>query len=286
MPIDPEYAKRTACRDHAKVYTGELRGSLRMHFFSECRGKSATRTWFSCKFNHTIVNTKRLLALSVGNPDSIITLDYGYGFERYGWYDGWGSGWDITASGRQLHSSGSMQKTTNLPEALLLAEHRLGIAAEVDHEKVQSLCKAHHDGNTSSCRRVDCRYDHDLIESKRMENLVRWPPGDMSDYDALTAECHITNGNVRWKITMKPAAFATLPSTNPLAQTIPSRPFSFEDESLLTVIRHMERVCGLTVIERATKHFEQMTHGTVDLTTDRTNRAQCLKSDRISVNQD
>lgn len=63
--------------------------------------------------------------------------------------------------------------------------------------------------------------------------------------EALTVECNITNGRVLWKITMKPGAFETLPSTNPIAQTLPPRPFSYEDEDLLKVIRYMERVVGI-----------------------------------------
>lgn len=59
-------------------------------------------------------------------------LDYGYGFERYGAYEGWSSGWEVTVNGKELHSGGSHQKTYNLPKSLLLAEHRLGMIAKGD----------------------------------------------------------------------------------------------------------------------------------------------------------
>lgn len=69
----------------------------------------------------------------------------------------------------------------------------------------------------------------------------------MSDYEALTVECRVTNGHALWKIIMKPAAFSTLSQTDPVAQRIPSRPFNHEDEDLLKVIRHMEKIVGITV---------------------------------------
>jgi len=75
----------------------------------------------------------------------------------------------------------------------------------------------------------------------------------MSDYDSLTVECKVTGGHILWKIVMKPEAFAKLSPTAPIAQTIPPRPFSYEDEDLLKVIRHMENIVGVTVSDRFVK---------------------------------
>lgn len=64
------------------------------------------------------------------------------------------------------------------------------------------------------------------------------------DCEFLTLECKVTGGSAMWKITLKPAAFEMLSFTNPSSSTIPARPFSYEDEDLLKVIKHMERVVG------------------------------------------
>lgn len=69
----------------------------------------------------------------------------------------------------------------------------------------------------------------------------------MSDYDTLSVECTVIGGRFLWKIILKPDAFAKLSSTEPIAHIIPPRPFSYEDEDLLKVIRHMERIVGVTV---------------------------------------
>ncbi|KAF8651625.1 hypothetical protein AX16_004666 [Volvariella volvacea WC 439] len=250
MPVSDEYAARTACRDHARICTRELRGSLRGSFYSDCEFRSyhgSSGRW--CKFSHTIFNTTRVLNLGGESRDFLVQLNYGYGFERYGAYENWADGWNVIVNGENLGSSGSQQKTYDIPKSLLLAEHKLGMKAkgdpEVKYDKVQSICTAHY--QHSRCQRIDCRYDHNLVDAKRIESLVRWSPGGMSpDYETLTVECRVTGGRARWKVILKPDAFAKLSPTDPLARTIPPRPFSYEDEDLLKVIRHMERVVGLT----------------------------------------
>lgn len=64
------------------------------------------------------------------SQDFVVKLNYGYGFERYGAYDGWASGWEVEVNKRSLGSVGSHQKTNDLPESLLLAESNLGIKAK------------------------------------------------------------------------------------------------------------------------------------------------------------
>lgn len=83
-------------------------------------------------------------------------LDYGYGFERYGTYEDWTSGWNVTVNGRNLGSNGSMEKTYNLPKSLLLAEYKLGMIkkAEPDVRKLQmlNLCYTDHSVNSGNIR--------------------------------------------------------------------------------------------------------------------------------------
>jgi hypothetical protein len=64
------------------------------------------------------------------------------------------------------------------------------------------------------------------------------------DYEALTVECRATGGRILREIILKPEAFAKLSPTCPIAQTIPPRPFSYEDEDFPKVVRHMERIVG------------------------------------------
>ena len=47
---------------------------------------------------------------------------------------------------------------------------------------------------------------------------------------------------------MKEAVFAKLEATDPIAQRILSRPYSYESAELLDVIRHMEQVVGLAAM--------------------------------------
>jgi hypothetical protein len=91
--------------------------------------------------------------------------------------------------------------------------------------------------DNSNCHRNNCRYDHDIIDCTRIEKLARWTPRGMSDYEYLTVECKATNGRIRWKIIIKPDALQDLKTINPIAQTIPSPPFEYEDDGLLTVIK-------------------------------------------------
>jgi hypothetical protein len=115
--------------------------------------------------------------------------------------------------------------------------------SQPQHAKVQSLCQAHHDRN--ACRRPDCKFDHDLVDSARIEKLARWVPHVMGDYDALTVECRVVEGKTTWKIMLKEAVFEGLKATDPIARRIPSRPYSYEAAELLDVVRHMEDIVGL-----------------------------------------
>lgn len=113
---------------------------------------------------------------------------------------------------------------------------------QTQYAKVQSLCRAHYELN--ACQRPDCKFDHDLVDSARIKRLVRW--GEVADnYDALTVECRVVEGQTTWKIILKEAAFAKLKATDPIARRIPSRPYSYEAAELLDVVRHMEQVVGL-----------------------------------------
>ncbi|KAH7883472.1 hypothetical protein F5I97DRAFT_1815357 [Phlebopus sp. FC_14] len=246
MPVSSDYAARTACRDHANICTKELRGSLRFMFYSECEG----RRQYGCKFSHTIFNTKRVVRLGGGKQDFHVKLDYGYGFERYGTYEGWSDGWDVTVDGKEYRSHGNMEKTFDIPKALLLAEKRMGLKKagdpDVPHVKSQSLCMAHYEG--AGCQRSDCRYDHDLVDGTRIEKLARWKEQGMSpNFDFLSLECKAKGGVVKWKITMKPDAFKELNATDSFSRTIPPRPFNYESDNLLDVIKQMEQTVGLKV---------------------------------------
>ncbi|KAF8912256.1 hypothetical protein CPB84DRAFT_1841925 [Gymnopilus junonius] len=111
MPINEKYAARTACRDHSRINTRELRGSLRGMFYSDCEA----RRNYGCKFSHTIFNTKRILKLGGASQDFLIKLDYGYGFERYGAYEGWADGWEVTVNGKNLAPAVAPLKYTICP---------------------------------------------------------------------------------------------------------------------------------------------------------------------------
>ncbi|KDR74430.1 hypothetical protein GALMADRAFT_141468 [Galerina marginata CBS 339.88] len=240
-PNHAEYAARTACRDHSKVCTRELRGSLRGVFYSDCEQKRNN----GCKFSHSIFNTEKVLKLGGESRNFVISLDYGYGFERYGAYETWSFGWDVKVNGEYLGSRSSNQKTYNLPKSLFLAENKLAmIATDAKSEKVQSLCRAHY--NHTSCRRANCRYDHDLIDAKRIQHLGRWSnEGMVPSYQILSVECRVTDGRAMWKITLKPDAFAKLSPTSPIALAIPFWPFSREGEDLLAVVKLLEAVVGV-----------------------------------------
>jgi hypothetical protein len=73
MPVPDEYAARTACRDHARICTKELRGSLRGHFYSECEGR---HYYGRCKFSHTIFNPARVLSLVCSLIKFLFMLSY------------------------------------------------------------------------------------------------------------------------------------------------------------------------------------------------------------------
>ncbi|KAF9224529.1 hypothetical protein BS17DRAFT_702542 [Gyrodon lividus] len=246
MPVNNDYAARTVCRNHGRICTKELRGSMRMVF---CTGCDAKHDNFNCKFSHTIFNTSRVMKLGGGDQDFHVKLDYGYGFERYGAYDGWTSGWDVTANGHTHRSPGSRVKTYDFPKALLWAESQVGLThkgdPDVTYDKVQSLCKSHYKG--SGCQRADCRYDHDLMDAERIEKLARWKGRGTDEYEYMTLECRATGGRILWKITMKSDAFKELRVTDPIARTIPARPFSLEDGNLLDLVKRVEGVVGLTV---------------------------------------
>ncbi|KAF8555312.1 hypothetical protein OG21DRAFT_922427 [Imleria badia] len=251
MPVNDEYAARTTCRDHTLVNTQPLRGSLRGQFYSQCE---KARFDYRCKFSHTIFNINRVH--KIGNRDGrksyIVSLDYGHGFERYGCYEGWDSGWDVRVPDGSGYPPGPSKyvghaRVHDLPKALLLEEAHTGLRAAGDaltqYGKVQSLCRAHHELN--ACQRPDCKFDHDLVDSARIEKLARWVPRDTDNYDVLTVECRVVEGQTTWKIILKEAAFAKLKATDPIAHHITSRPYSYEAAELLDVVRHMEQVVGL-----------------------------------------
>jgi hypothetical protein len=72
-----------------------------------------------------------------GGADCVVTLDYGYGFERYGAYEDCRSGWDVTLNGRKLLRWSD--KTYDLPKSFLIAERELGIVAKGD----PAVCRYH-----------------------------------------------------------------------------------------------------------------------------------------------
>ncbi|KAF8073322.1 hypothetical protein FPV67DRAFT_1736479, partial [Lyophyllum atratum] len=215
--------------------------------YSDCEGRPAHD--YVCKYSHTILNTKRIVRLGKNSPIFSIRLEYGYGFERYGMCDGWTDGWDVFVNDINLGSAGYDEKTYNLPKSLLLAEHKLGIKTfnpstdKANVRKVQSICRSNHD--RGFCRfKNGCRYDHDLIDSRRLERLVRWADEGMSPHrDYMSVECRVEGGVGRatptWRVTLKPYAFAKLGlGSNRIEET-------YEGGDLLGVVRRMERVVGL-----------------------------------------
>lgn len=76
--------------------------------------------------------THLLFQAGENNANFFVKLEYGYGFERYGAYEDWRSGWNVTVNGKKLHSCGSTEKTYAIPMALLLAEHKLKIKSKGD----------------------------------------------------------------------------------------------------------------------------------------------------------
>ncbi|KAF5346604.1 hypothetical protein D9758_013480 [Tetrapyrgos nigripes] len=237
--VSNDYAARTPCKKHMMEYTGQATGSMRWSTYSDCEYRSLN---YSCRYSHHIFNTKRILKLGNG----IIRLNYGYGFERYGGYDDQKSGWDIKLDDKILCSDG--QKTWDLPKSILFAELTQKItwkgAPEVQYEKKQSLCPDYQKGLCS--RGSQCRFDHDLVDERRLQKLVRWPVDHIgTEGSYMTVECHNTGSSVRWKITLNPDAFEKLNKNDPIARTIPPRPFSREGSVLLDLIREMEKIVGI-----------------------------------------
>ncbi|KAF8073325.1 hypothetical protein FPV67DRAFT_1477363 [Lyophyllum atratum] len=240
--VPDEYAARTVCSPHSRRCTKSFLG----RFYSDCEGRPVHD--YVCKYSHTILNTKRILRLGINDksPNFSIRLEYGYGFERYGMYDGWTDGWDVFVNDLNLGSAGYDEKTYNLPKSVLLAEHKLGMktfnpSADKADGKVQSICRNTHD--RGFCRfKNACRYDHDLIDSRRLERLVRWADEGMSPHrDYMTVECRVEGGAPTWRITLKPDAFAKLGLGSNRIQE------AYEGGDLLGVVRRMEQVVGLNL---------------------------------------
>jgi len=175
----------------------------------------------------------------------------------------------VSVNGKALHSGGSHEKVHDLPkfqnlyclwrknwrqwqrEIQRCADPRLQICDPLNmifyriqpqYPKLQTLCPS--DYRDLACRSANCRYDHNLVDSKRIEQLAcpQWAYSGMDMVDYLSVECRVRDGRATWKITLKPAAFAKLQPGGQSARIVPPRPFSYEDEDLLNVIRHMEGV--------------------------------------------
>ncbi|KAF9557010.1 hypothetical protein CPC08DRAFT_710735 [Agrocybe pediades] len=242
MPITKDQAAKTVCREHLKVNTNPLRGSLRHTWYSQCEATSATRSNWSCKFSHTLINIDRITRLA---KEFTVSLNYGYGFERYGSHDDWRSGWEVEVNGVKYRSGSSTVPVHNLPKSILLAEEQLGLPAySSSSEKIQAICKFFH--SDRGCNREGCRFDHNVIVTKRFENLVRWGDKGMSpNYEFLSVECRATGGKSTWKITMKPDAFKMLRDNDEMAKKVPPRPFSRQNENLFTLVKELEGIMGI-----------------------------------------
>ncbi|KAF4618873.1 hypothetical protein D9613_009656 [Agrocybe pediades] len=246
MPITKDQAAKTVCREHLKENTTPLRGSLRHNWYSQCEATSATRSTWSCKFSHTVINIERITRLGKQAEEFTVSLDYGYGFERYGSYEYCRSGWDVEVNGVKYRSGGSMMKVYNLPKSIMLAEGKLELPAySPSSGKIQAICKFF--DSDRGCNRDDCKFDHNVIDTKRFENLVRWGAQEISpDYEYLSVECRTTGGKPTWKITMKPDAFKKLTDSDEMAKKLPPRPFSRQNENMFTLLKEMEGVMGIT----------------------------------------
>ncbi|ESK83107.1 hypothetical protein Moror_6055 [Moniliophthora roreri MCA 2997] len=249
--VSDEYANRTPCIKHSRVYAGEARGSMRHNTYSSCE---FTDRNFRCRYSHTAFNTKRVVELGRKNDallgSVIVKLEYGYGFERYGAYEGPDSGWDVTVDGRDL----ARGRRRNLPKSLLLAELSAGItskgAPDHQYEKKQSMCMDRQ--KSAGCPRgVNCKYDHDIVDSTRLESLATAFSDGNPGYDTrdfLALECHIsgTDGDaVVWKIMMKPDAFRGVKANDPLKAKIPANQIVFDGNDLLDILNRLEDFVGL-----------------------------------------
>ncbi|KAF9240268.1 hypothetical protein BU15DRAFT_74184 [Melanogaster broomeanus] len=221
----------------------ELRGSMSVSFLSNCQAKHYT----SCKFSHTIFNTDRVIKLGRGSEDFHVKLDYGYGFERYGSYEGWSSGWDVIVEREKPTGRVAVWKKLTIFQNLSYWRRVRWDSSTKSRAFVNPIMKAR------DCLRPDCRYDHDLMDGARIEKLVRWSAWGTDTFDFMTLECRKSGGRVQWKITMKPDAFKQLRVTDPIARTIPARPFSLEDANLLDLVKRVEGVVGLVVSDFSDK---------------------------------
>ncbi|KAJ7681354.1 hypothetical protein B0H17DRAFT_1231023 [Mycena rosella] len=245
MPAHPSkvsdaYAARTPCRKHYHVFPGEARGSMRHHTYSECEMTGPSGA--SCRYSHDIVNTRRIIALARGGTrPTTVSLIYGCGFERYGSYENWRDGWDVSVDGHDVgHGRGH-----DLPKFIMLAELKQGVAtkggSDPVYAKKQSMCLQH--GSASGCPRgANCPYDHDLIDGKRIQGLAKHNGVQgmtAEDLNYLKVDCVIgPSGDVLWRITMLPEGCKGLLAA--LQGAVPARPFTFEGAELLDVVRRME----------------------------------------------
>ena len=87
-----------------------------------------------CAFGQSI-NSVRPKGNRDGRTSYVVGLDYGSGFERYGGYEGWYSGWDVRVpgeSGSPPSKNVGHARVYNLPKALLLKEARTGMKTAGD----------------------------------------------------------------------------------------------------------------------------------------------------------
>ncbi|KAK7039265.1 hypothetical protein VNI00_010170 [Paramarasmius palmivorus] len=250
--VPDEYANRTPCIKHTRVYAGEARGSMRHDTWSSCEYTGGN---FRCRYSHTVFNAKRVVELGKKNAvfPSVVTLEYGHGFERYGTYEMDSDGWDVKVNGRDL----AHRRRYNLPKSLLLAELTLGITSKgaPDHryEKKQSMCTDRQQP-TGCPRGIECKYDHDILDAKRLEALGQaLSHGADSAFDTrdyLTVECRVNGetcdtSTVLWTISMKPDAFKGVKANDPLKLKIPANRASMSGNDLFEVLNRLEDFVGL-----------------------------------------
>ncbi|KAG2004938.1 hypothetical protein CC2G_003444 [Coprinopsis cinerea AmutBmut pab1-1] len=245
--VSDDYAGRTPCIKHTRVYAGVSRGSMRHDTWSSCEHTSGN---FTCRYSHTVFNLKRVIALGrrgLTEGLRVVSLEYGHGFERYGAYESPDSGWDVKVDGRNQVAG----RRRDLPKSLLLAELAVGItskgAPDVQYEKKQSMCTDQQ--KPAGCPRgAGCRYDHDILDSRRLEALAwkrRGPAPVFETRDYLALECHLnaqSDSSVTWKILLKPDAFRGVKVGDPLRANFSSGQLLVAGGDLFELIHHLEKV--------------------------------------------
>lgn len=67
---------------------------------------------------------------------TLVQLEYGHGFERYGSYECDGSGWDVKLDGEVVSNGG---RTPDLPKAVMLAERSQQLRRKGDPDVCYNL---------------------------------------------------------------------------------------------------------------------------------------------------